>query len=81
MTGEAITALKRTRLTNDSQLSRTSEQAACDIAALAERYGSVLIIVNTKAVASEVFQPAGGYAPTCRICTSEHKYVPGPQAG
>jgi CRISPR-associated endonuclease/helicase Cas3 len=55
LTDEMTAALKRTCLINDSRCPRDNEAAARDIAMLAERYGSVLIIVNTKAVAAELF--------------------------
>ena len=52
---EMFSVLKRTRLIDESDVTRDNERAAQDIAALQEQCGSVLVIVNTKRVASDLF--------------------------
>jgi len=55
LSDEMTSVLKRTKLIDETRRPRNNDEAARDIAALAERYGSVLVIVNTKAVAAKLF--------------------------
>lgn len=49
-------ALRRTRLIDESGISRSTEQAAADVLRLIKKHGSVLMIVNTKRMARRIYE-------------------------
>lgn len=55
LTTNMFDALKRTQLIDESNILRDNAEAARNIAEMSAQYGSVLVIVNTKAVAAELF--------------------------
>jgi CRISPR-associated endonuclease/helicase Cas3 len=52
---ELFQSLKRTQLIDESDIPRNNDCAAKDIAELFELHGSVLVVVNTKRVAADLF--------------------------
>lgn len=56
LTKELFSSLHRTEVVDEIDIPRDNARAAIDIAALLEKHGSVLVVVNTKRVAADLFK-------------------------